>query len=385
MTKKVDVAIIGASLAGAAAAFSLASSGLSVALFDKSTFPRQKSCGEGLARSGMNALVRLGLGSLLKEPNLTRRFNGFEIFRGLSTRLASMRDRNSTGVTLQRSAFDSALVERTSTLDNVTPFLGTMVERIDVERGEICSTAGLVQSRYIIVADGALSPSSEKLRIPNNARPSSRCGVTYRYKVTCGTLPDSVHIFLFEDGEGYCTPLPGGLINITLLSHSASHTLRRNAERTLLPRVLDALGITAQLVAPAIGASSIGAALRVPRRENVLVIGDACEQLDPIGGMGMTHALGSAALAARAISSAIRDPLRAEIHLQRYVTDRASFVRPLRGFTSLTFRSLVHWRDLPGAGRILESGIARAVSGAAHGDCPSPMYSSFLSCLGALT
>ena len=51
-----DVAIIGASLAGSAAAITLGRAGLRVALLDKATFPRHKPCGEGLSQSAFSLL-----------------------------------------------------------------------------------------------------------------------------------------------------------------------------------------------------------------------------------------------------------------------------------------------------------------------------------------
>ncbi|MCA9924240.1 MAG: FAD-dependent oxidoreductase, partial [Anaerolineales bacterium] len=44
-TKKYDIIIVGAGPAGAAAAYYLAKQGLQVALIDKATFPREKTCG----------------------------------------------------------------------------------------------------------------------------------------------------------------------------------------------------------------------------------------------------------------------------------------------------------------------------------------------------
>ena len=52
-TIKVDVGIIGASIGGGATAINLTNRGLSVALFDRSNFPRNKICGEGLSTLGL--------------------------------------------------------------------------------------------------------------------------------------------------------------------------------------------------------------------------------------------------------------------------------------------------------------------------------------------
>jgi flavin-dependent dehydrogenase len=56
-----DVIVAGAGPAGAVAALQLARSGLSVLLLDRSTFPRDKTCGDGLIADSIGALNTLGL------------------------------------------------------------------------------------------------------------------------------------------------------------------------------------------------------------------------------------------------------------------------------------------------------------------------------------
>ena len=58
---RLDAVVVGASLAGSAAATVLARAGARVALVDKASFPRPKACGEMLSPDGVAALARLGL------------------------------------------------------------------------------------------------------------------------------------------------------------------------------------------------------------------------------------------------------------------------------------------------------------------------------------
>src|SRR6476646_2609432 len=56
-----DVVVVGAGPSGSSAAYWLASAGLDVLLLEKTTFPREKVCGDGLTPRGNRALVEMGI------------------------------------------------------------------------------------------------------------------------------------------------------------------------------------------------------------------------------------------------------------------------------------------------------------------------------------
>ena len=59
---EADVIVVGAGPAGSATAYYLAQGGLDVLLLEKSRFPREKVCGDGLTPRGVKALVGMGIG-----------------------------------------------------------------------------------------------------------------------------------------------------------------------------------------------------------------------------------------------------------------------------------------------------------------------------------
>src|SRR6266540_2345491 len=60
-TRQADVVVVGAGPGGSSAAFHLARHGLSVLLLEKTEFPREKVCGDGLTPRAVRQLVRMGV------------------------------------------------------------------------------------------------------------------------------------------------------------------------------------------------------------------------------------------------------------------------------------------------------------------------------------
>ena len=58
---EADVIVVGAGPAGSTTAYYLAQAGLDVLMLEKSTFPREKVCGDGLTPRGVKALVAMGI------------------------------------------------------------------------------------------------------------------------------------------------------------------------------------------------------------------------------------------------------------------------------------------------------------------------------------
>ena len=60
-TDEADVIVVGAGPSGSTTAYYLASAGLDVLLLEKSRFPREKVCGDGLTPRAVKALVAMGV------------------------------------------------------------------------------------------------------------------------------------------------------------------------------------------------------------------------------------------------------------------------------------------------------------------------------------
>src|ERR1700678_4655111 len=69
--EEADVIVVGAGPAGSTTAFYLAQAGLDILLLEKSRFPREKVCGDGLTPRGVRALVAMGI-SVSEEDGWVR-------------------------------------------------------------------------------------------------------------------------------------------------------------------------------------------------------------------------------------------------------------------------------------------------------------------------
>jgi len=68
-----DLLVIGGGPAGAATAFWAASAGLDTVFVEKKTFPREKTCGDGIPPRGVHQLIEMEEDLLLLEVALTQK------------------------------------------------------------------------------------------------------------------------------------------------------------------------------------------------------------------------------------------------------------------------------------------------------------------------
>src|SRR5262245_57558666 len=105
---EVDVVVVGAGPAGSASAIALRRQGLSVALLERSVFPRDKICGDFLTPGAVARLIELGAGAEEASPKPLRGMRiTFERSEVLSDFPASHR-----GWSLSRRSLDAALAQR---------------------------------------------------------------------------------------------------------------------------------------------------------------------------------------------------------------------------------------------------------------------------------
>lgn len=296
-----DVAIVGASLAGAATAIHLSRLGRKVILLDRATFPRRKACGEGLFPAGVRELEKLGV-----LERLEGRAAPLERLRFHAGRYVAEAPLHGIGVA--RDQLDAALlsVVKDEGIDlRTNVYVRGMVGR-DRRVEALDTHAGAVHARAFVAADGLHSRLRRLARL-DVALPGSRYGVSAHLALPEPPEP-AVDVTFAQDHELYLTPTGGNAANVAMLLH------RREMWRfagNLRQGYLDTLARYpafegAQLVDEPKVAGPFPRTCKRAWRANLALAGDAAGFYDGISGEGMSAALTSARACATAIDTYLR-------------------------------------------------------------------------------
>jgi flavin-dependent dehydrogenase len=303
-----DVLIAGGGIAGSALAIMLGRAGLTVELFERGHFPREKACGEGLMPGGVGVLERLGLADAVGGAP----FSGVRYYAdGLVAegRFPAITGVPATGRGQRRHHLDQVLFAAAAATSGVTARTGMRVDAPLWERGRVAGLIVAGQERrapLVVAADGAHSRLRRQIGLDGLPPQRWRVGMRTHFRLAVGQVqPPWVEVFLGHAYELYVTPLPdqeilvAGLAERACLAGGAEACLRRwVAEQP----VLHARLAGAEQRSVLLGMSPLGLRARAGVTSSVVLLGDAAGSLDPITGGGMAQALLSAELLARYVS-----------------------------------------------------------------------------------
>jgi menaquinone-9 beta-reductase len=307
----LDLLVIGAGPAGTAAALTAARLGHAVAVVDRATFPRDKTCGDGLTTDALRLLHELGLAPsavaswapvadvVLHSPSGRVATLPFPRGRGAFGAVATRRDLDAALVALVRTAGvpveeGRALVGLAQTADAVT---ATFAD------GETTS------ARWLVAADGMFS---DVRRLVDPTAPPYKGEMHAFRQYFRGWTGDQVHV-LFEDdilpGYVWVFPLADGRANVGFGIHRRPGVTTRHLarlwpellQRPAVRRVLGGAEPEAAHRAWPIPAAISGRPLTADR---VLFVGDAAAATDPLTGEGIAQALATGMWAAEAVAFA---------------------------------------------------------------------------------
>ncbi len=304
-----DVLIVGGGIAGSALAIQLGRRGVSVELFERGRFPKEKPCGEGLMPAGVAALGRLGLASRINGApfhGVRYHFSG-EMAEGRFPKMAGL---PAAGHGYRRRDLDRALFEEASRTRNVTAYTGARVEGPLVEGGRVTGVvvAGETRRAVLVVgADGSHSRMRHALGLNARSR-RKRLGARAHFQLAPGmSQQEWVEVFLGEGHELYVTPLPNQELLVAALAEAGAldgrieETFRR--WRLAQPKLAARLEGAAQ-VSDLLTFAPLSGRARRGWLPGLVLLGDAAGSVDPITGGGMTQALLAAEILSRYVTSA---------------------------------------------------------------------------------
>ena len=315
--RETDVLVVGAGPAGSAAAAWAARSGLEVALADAATFPRDKSCGDGLTPRAMGELERLGLGDWTRQHtvNVGLRAHGFGQVLELPWPGGSL---PAYGSAVARTELDDHL--RRTALDAGARALPP-AKAVDVVRdgervrGVVFATGRErreVRCQRVVVADGVRSPLGRVLG--RRWHRDSVYGVAARAYLDSGREDRwiSSHLELrgpageLLSGYGWIFPLGGGQVNLGV---GTLATAKRPANVSLRPLLAYYAGqrreewqLGTEIRAQTSALLPMGGAVSGVAGPNWALIGDAAACVNPLNGEGIDYGLETGRLVVELLS-----------------------------------------------------------------------------------
>ncbi|QIM19924.1 geranylgeranyl reductase family protein [Phycicoccus sp. HDW14] len=305
---RTDVLVVGAGPAGASAAAWAARAGRDVVLADAATFPRDKTCGDGLTPRAVAELDRLGLGSWLREHTVNQglRAHGFGQTLHLPWPGGTLPDHGSA---VPRTELDDRI--RTTALESgATGVEGAKAVDATLEGGRVRSvtfrnTDGStheIACERLVVADGVRSGLGKVLG--REWHQDTVYAVAGRCYVDSDRADDpwiSSHLELrSESGEalpgyGWIFPLGGGQVNVGV---GTLATTRRPADVAIKPlmrhytdeRRVD-FGLTGEQRLPTSALLPMGGAVSGVAGANWALVGDAAACVNPLNGEGIDYGL----------------------------------------------------------------------------------------------
>jgi menaquinone-9 beta-reductase len=324
-----DVIIVGAGPGGSSAAYHLARDGRTVLVLEKTEFPREKVCGDGLTPRAVKQLIKMGVDT---SPECGwQRHKGLRVIGGgvrLELDWPDLASYPNYGLTRTRLDFDHVLAQRAvaagATLRTNTQVNGPILDRSGRVVGVQATGPGGEPVEYraplTIAADGVSGRFALSLGITKrNDRP---LGVAIRQYYRSETRHDDEYLESWIElysktgrllpGYGWIFGLGDGRVNVGLGVLNSSVAFGNTNYRTMLADWLAGtpaewgLADPENAVAPAMGAALPMGFNRVPHySRGVLLVGDCGGMVNPFNGEGIAYAMESGELAAEIVVQAL--------------------------------------------------------------------------------
>lgn len=324
MTQQPDVVVVGGGPAGSAAAYWLARAGRSVTLLEKKTYPREKTCGDGLTPRSVFQLQEMGFDFSVPQFH---RVSGLRSYAGNDLRLEMEWPDHPIfpkwGGVIRRLHLDAQVAELVRE-QGATVLEGREATPI-FDRGRVggisvlsASGVEVLHPRAIVVADGSLSRFGRTLG--TSRRRDYPMGMALRGYYPSPRSDDGFMESQLDirdetgaqmPGYGWVFPLGDGTVNVGVgLLSTFSRWKHVNTSKMLdtyvraAPRYWD-LTKDGALAKPMGGKLTMGLSVGPLAGPNWLVAGDAAGMINAWNGEGIAYAYETGRVAARHVHEAL--------------------------------------------------------------------------------
>ncbi|MFC4565259.1 geranylgeranyl reductase family protein [Nocardiopsis mangrovi] len=326
---EADVIVVGAGPAGSTTAYYLAQAGLDVLLLEKTSFPREKVCGDGLTPRAVKQLTAMGIGF---EDKGWIKNHGLRIIGGgvrLELPWPDLAEYPGFGLVRTRMDFDSILADRArqagANLLERTNVTGPVVDpRSNRIVGVHAKTPDGERATYraplVIAADGNSSRLSVAMGI--RKRDDRPMGVAVRTYFTSPRHEDDFlesWLELWDNTDGKDVLLPGygwvfgvgdGTSNVGLGILNSTRSFQEVDYRKLLRRWTASMpeewGFTEENQRGQIRGAALPMGFnRTPHyARGLMLVGDAGGMVNPFNGEGIAYAMEAGDIAADVVIQA---------------------------------------------------------------------------------
>ena len=325
-----DVIVVGAGPSGSSAAYWLASAGLDVLLLEKTTFPREKVCGDGLTPRGTRALLEMGIDVSEEAGWLHNR--GLRVIGGgqrLHLEWPELTSFPSYGLVRPRADLDALLAQQAvkagARLHERTTVTEPTVDRAGRVTGIKARGADRQPLQYraplVLSCEGVSGKLAQSLGVHRNDKRPLGVAVR-RYYTSPKTHDDYLESWLelwdgvpnesqLLPGYGWIFGMGDGTVNAGLGVLNSSAGFQKTDYRGMLSRWLDNTPEEWGLRESNATGPTRGAALpmgfnRTPHYlRGMLLVGDSGGSVNPFNGEGIPYAIESGRFAAEAAVQAL--------------------------------------------------------------------------------
>jgi menaquinone-9 beta-reductase len=328
-----DVLVVGGGPSGSACAYWLADAGWDVAVVEKKTFPREKTCGDGLTPRAVRQLADMGLEDALSGAHRYEGLRACGFGSSIELQWPSHPAFPSYGYTITRHDLDVLVAERAAKAGALVHTGTEALEPLVVEaavpgalprcegavvKEKETGTTRTIRARYVVVADGANSRFGRALGVARDRSYPQGMALRGYFRSPRHAEPwIESHLDIRDadgkvvPGYGWIFPLGDGRVNVGVGLLSTDQRWKGVNTTKLMDTFVEwapaSWGLSQQTACgpPTGGRLPMGLAIGPRTGPNTLLTGDAGASINPFNGEGISYAYETGRLAAASLGEAL--------------------------------------------------------------------------------